>query len=147
MNENREQEEGNGVQSPVPNINTSGLCAALKKYAPKAQQNHENNSLNGVFEPGNQFVITGDKIKIAGDDPSCGLYFVPVGGAPIIGGHPAPIKLTRIVENTSNKIIGVIPETDWAFIKVEIRTQYTGSTSVFLKEPRVLTSDFTIEHV
>jgi hypothetical protein len=28
-----------------------------------------------------------------------------------------------------------------------IRTQYTGSTSVFLKEPRVITSDFTIEHV
>jgi hypothetical protein len=107
---------------------------------------HENNSINGVFEPGNQFVLTGEKIRIAGDNPSCGLYFVPVGGAPI-GGHPAPIKMTRIVENTSNKIIGIIPETDWAFIKVEIRTQYAGSGSVFLKEPRVITSDFTIEHV
>jgi hypothetical protein len=102
---------------------------------------HENNSINGVFEPGNQFVLTGEKIKIAGDDPSNGMYFEPVGS------NDPPVKVTRLVENTSGKLIGIIPETVWAFNKVEIRTQFAGSGSIFLKSPRVITSDFTIEHV
>jgi hypothetical protein len=102
---------------------------------------HENNSINGVFEPGNQFVLTGEKIKIAGDDPSNGMYLVPVGS------NDAPVKVTRIVENTGGKLIGVIPQTVWAFNKIEIRTQYASSSSVFLKTPRVITSDFTIEQV
>jgi hypothetical protein len=100
----------------------------------------ENASVNGVYEPGNQFMISGHKIKIAGDDPGCGLYFVPAGS-----GGP-PVKVTRIVENSANKIIGIIPETSWAYCKLEIHTQYSGSTTVFLKNTRVITSEFTLEH-
>jgi hypothetical protein len=51
------------------------------------------------------------------------------------------------VENTKNKIIGIIPETSWAYSKIEIRSQFASSGSVFLKSPRVTTSEFTIEHV
>jgi hypothetical protein len=51
------------------------------------------------------------------------------------------------VENTPNKIIGVIPETAWANSKIEIRSQFSGSGSTSLKTPRVITSEFTIEHV
>jgi hypothetical protein len=102
---------------------------------------HENNSLNEIYEPGNQFVLTGHKLKIAGEDPSCGMYFVP---ADHVG---APVKVTRIVENSQNKIIGIIPETTWAYSKIEIRSQFSGSPTVFLKNLRVITSDFTLEHV
>ena len=100
----------------------------------------ENASVNGVYEPGNQFMISGHKIKIAGDDPGCGLYFVPTGS-----GDP-PVKVTRIVENSANKIIGIIPETNWAYCKLEIHTQYSGSSTVFLKNTKVITSEFTLEH-
>jgi hypothetical protein len=101
----------------------------------------ENNSINGVLEPGHQFMITGHRLKVIGDDPTCGLYFVPVGY------DDPPVKVTRIIENTPTKIIGVIPEVGWAFSKLEIRTQYSGSKTAFLKNVRVITSDFTLEHV
>jgi hypothetical protein len=51
------------------------------------------------------------------------------------------------VENTQNKIIGIIPETTWAYSKIEIRSQFSGSGSTSLKTPRAISSEFTIEHV
>jgi len=102
---------------------------------------HENDSINGVYQEGNQFVLTGNKIKIAGDDPDCGMYFVPTDC------DCPPVKVTRLVENSSTKLIGIIPKTVWAHSRVEIRTQYSGSTTVFLKTPRVISSDFILENV
>jgi hypothetical protein len=96
---------------------------------------------NSIFVPGNGFIITGDKIKIAGEDPSLGLYLVPVDGT------EAPVKITRIIENTSSKITSILPSAGSGYYlnRLEIRTQYTGSTTIFLKEPRVITSGFTLE--
>jgi hypothetical protein len=102
---------------------------------------HENHATNGIYEPGDMFVLTGHKLKIAGGDPSCGMYFTPVGYS------DPPVKVTRIVENTSNKLIGIIPDTAWAYSKIEVHTQYTGSGINFLKTPRVITSGFQLEHV
>jgi hypothetical protein len=57
----------------------------------------EEEAVNSVFVPGNMFVISGTRIKIAGDDPSCGLYFVPVD-------EPSKaVKVERIGENTPSK--------------------------------------------
>ena len=95
---------------------------------------------NSVFVSGNLFVIQGSKIKLAGDDPDVGVYFVPVD-------DPAQaVKVTRIAENTATKIIGVCPQTGFMLNRIEIRTQYTGS-SILLKEPRVITSVFILEEV
>jgi hypothetical protein len=54
-------------------------------------------SVNRVFVPGNQFVITGDKIKVAGEDPACGVYMVPVDDP------SSALKLTRIAENSPGR--------------------------------------------
>jgi hypothetical protein len=49
------------------------------------------------------------------------------------------LKLTRIPENTVGKIIGIMPKST-GFVKnrVEIRTQFTGSASKFLKDVRII---------
>jgi len=101
----------------------------------------ENDSINHMYEPGNQFILTGSKIRIAGEDPSCGMFFVPEGDD-----SPA-VQVTRIAENTAGKIIGVIPSTAYAFNRIEIRTQFSGSTGTMLKKPRVIKSKFVLEHV
>jgi hypothetical protein len=100
----------------------------------------EAESTNTVFIPGDQFVINGHKIKVAGDNPSCGVYMVPVD-------DPAhAVKLTRIAENSPNKIIGVMHQsTGYGQNKIEIRTQFSGSGSTFLKTPRVIASGFVLE--
>jgi len=96
-------------------------------------------STNGIFSQGSQFVISGHKIKITGGDPNVGLYFVPVD-------DPAQaVKVTRIAENTASKIIGIAPQTGFMRNRIEIRTQFSGSGSTTLKAPRVITSSFIIE--
>ena len=101
----------------------------------------EAQSTNAVFVPGDQFAVCGHKIKIAGDDPSCGVYIVPVD-------DPAhPIKITRLADNTASRITGVLPNnhTGLPLHRIEIRTQYTGSGTSTLKAPRVIASAFTLE--
>jgi hypothetical protein len=56
------------------------------------------------------------------------------------------LKLTRIIENTAGKIIGVMPKsTGFAYNRVQIRTQCAGSSNTFLKAPRIITSNFILE--
>ena len=93
---------------------------------------------NTIFASGNQFILTGDKIKIEGDDPEVGLFFAPTDGSPAV-------KVTRILENNPSKIIGIIPEVKHSFNRIEIRTQFSGATP--LKWPRLITSRFTLEHI
>jgi hypothetical protein len=98
-------------------------------------------SVNGFFTPGNMFCINGNKIKLAGDDPGCGVFFVPVEDP------SKAVKVTRIGENSSSTITGIAPGTNYQFNRIEIRTQYTGSTVTFLKTPRSIVSDFILEEI
>jgi hypothetical protein len=102
----------------------------------------EADSINVAFVPGNQFSIHGHKIKVTGDSPDVGVYLVPVEDP------SKKVKITRIGENTPTKIIGVLPDsTGYTHNRIEIHTQFTGSTSNTLKTPRVITSAFTLEEI
>jgi hypothetical protein len=99
----------------------------------------EEEYVNTQFLPDNMFAVHGHKIKIAGDDPSCGMYFVPVQDP------TKAVKVTRIGDNTSTRVTGIAPNTGHAQNKIQIRTQYSGSTAAYLKTPRTITSSFTLE--
>jgi len=99
----------------------------------------EAEAVNTIFTTGDHFILHGHKIKVAGDDPGVGVYFVPAR-------HPdEAVKVTRIVENNPSKIIGVIPETEYSEYRVEVRTQFAGSGSISLKTIRAITSSFILE--
>jgi hypothetical protein len=99
----------------------------------------ELNSINTMYIPGNMFAISGHKIKIAGEDPSVGVYFVPVDDP------SRAVKVTRLGENSASHVSGIAPDTGFIQNKIEIRTQYNGSGTSVLKAPRVITSSFTLE--
>jgi hypothetical protein len=99
----------------------------------------EENSTNAIFIPGGQFVIHGHRIKTAGDDPSVGVYFVP------IDNPSKAVKVGRLAENTPTKIIGIAPKTEYSRNRIEIRTQFEGSSTKFLKTVRYITSGFVLE--
>jgi hypothetical protein len=100
---------------------------------------NEEDSVNGLFMPGNIFALHGNKIKIAGEDPDNGVYFVPE-DVPSMA-----VKVDRIAENSASKITGIAPDTGHVFNRIEVRTQYNGSSSSFLKSPRAITAGFIIE--
>jgi len=95
--------------------------------------------INSSYVPGDQFILHGSKIKIAGDDPACGLYFVPAGNP------TGAVKVARIAENYPSKIIGIAPQTSNRYNKLEVRTQFAGSSGRLLKNVSVIASDFVIE--
>ena len=101
----------------------------------------EEHAENSIFVRDNMFVLTGDKIKIEGDDPGIGLFLVPVDSP------DNPIKVERISENTPSKITGIMPSSKYIVHKLEVRTQFTGDAKTLLKVPRIITSSFTISAV
>ena len=99
----------------------------------------EENSVNDFFTPGNIFAIHGHKIKLAGEDPSVGVYFIPLEDA------SKAVKVERIADNNPSRITGIAPHTGYSQNRIEIRTQYSGENNRFLKAPRTITSSFTVE--
>jgi len=63
----------------------------------------EENAVNTLFIPGDQFILIGHYIKVAGPHPGNGVYLVPVDNP------SAAVKISRIAENSPSKIIGIIP--------------------------------------
>jgi hypothetical protein len=78
-------------------------------------------------------------IEVAGNDPGIGVFFVPVDDP------SKAVKMTRIAENSPSQVTGIAPNTGYQQNRIEIRTQYSGTTNVYLKAPRTITSAFVIE--
>jgi hypothetical protein len=90
-------------------------------------------SVNESLTPGGMFSMIGHKLKVAGTDPSCGVYFLaaanPSQRVPVSG---------HLAENAPGKIIGIIPALAAGQWKVEVVTQYSGATNNPLKNPRTI---------
>jgi hypothetical protein len=96
-------------------------------------------AVNETLTPGGIFAIVGHKIKVFGNDPEVGIYFVSADGAGL------RVKVEgRLAENTMTKLIGVIPALDVEEWKMEVKTQYAGSSDTALKTPRMVESAFTL---
>jgi hypothetical protein len=95
--------------------------------------------VNETLTLGGQFSIAGHKIKAAGEDPEVEVYFVS-------GTDSAQqVKVSgHLAENTPSRVIGVIPALAAGTWKVEIRTQFNGSSSRTLKNPRTIAGAFTL---
>jgi hypothetical protein len=100
----------------------------------------EDNLINSTFVPGNGFMIHGHNIRIEGDDPACGLYFVPVEDP------SKKVKITRILENNPSKVMGLSASTGVSINRIEIVTQHSGGGTL-LTSPRTITSPFTLEEI
>jgi hypothetical protein len=101
----------------------------------------EDDIAHNMFVPGDMVAVYGSKIKVAGDHPDNGVYFVPVDDP------SQAVKMGRVGENNPTKITGIAPDTPYDRLRIEIRTQFTGATDKFLKEPRVIASAFVLEHL
>jgi hypothetical protein len=93
-------------------------------------------SVNDLLTPGRNARISGGKIKIEGDDPSCGVYFVNE-----TDGSRVKVDGRDIVENGKSRLLVVIPALAAGTYRLEITTQSTGSGGVPLKTPRTAVFD------
>jgi hypothetical protein len=92
-------------------------------------------AVNETLTPGGMFTLTGHKIKVAGDNADCGVYFAEAAGT------GQRVQVTRhLADNQSNRIVGIIPALAAGTWTVEVVTQFTGSGSSALKTPRTIKS-------
>jgi hypothetical protein len=97
--------------------------------------------VNEVVTKDGMFILSGDKIRIAGDAATTGVYFFSPGSPDV------SIKVTtNLAINDPSKIIGMVPELpsdkDWY---VEVHTNFSGNTATLLKETRTIRSKFTVK--
>ena len=90
---------------------------------------------DGYISAGEDILIEGTKIKVAGDDPSCGVYFIN-------RDDDTSYKVERrLTQNDPSRIIARVPaELAPGAYTLRIITQYSNS-AVLLKEPRTLEYD------
>ena len=88
-------------------------------------------SLNSAITPGNMIHLLGNKIKIEGENPACGVWFVSQAD-----GSRTPIS-EHLGINRGTELFGLIPALNPGAYRLEVVTQFTGGSSV-LKEPRTI---------
>jgi len=97
-------------------------------------------TINDTITGRSNFILTGNKIKVVGDPDVCGVFFIPTDEP------DKRLKVEgRLTENFPSKIIGTTPMlVAPKSYRVEVVTQFAGSGSIMLKEPRTLASTFTL---
>jgi hypothetical protein len=93
-------------------------------------------SVNDLLTPGRNLKISGGKVKIEGEEPSCGLYFVNVAD-----GGRVQVDAQDIVENQNSRLLIIIPALSVGTYHLELTTQYMSGGGKTLKEPRTLVFD------
>jgi len=101
----------------------------------------DEDSVNGLYVPGNQVAIHGSKIEVCGDDPGVGVFFVPEGNP------SGAVKMPRLGIHQPSLITGIAPHTGSQFNRIEVRTQFSGVNGRYLKTLRTLTSAFVLEEI
>jgi hypothetical protein len=91
-------------------------------------------SVNDLLTPLRNLKITGHKIKVAGDDPDVGVYFINSATT-----ERTQVEAEDIVTNNPSEVIVVTPALAAGTYQVEIVTQFTVGT--LLKDPRTTTFD------
>jgi hypothetical protein len=90
-------------------------------------------TLNSALTPGGMLHIAGHKIKVEGDKPEVGLWFIAADGT-----------RTKVTENLAvnrpAEVIALVPALAPGAYRLEIVTQYTGS-GVTLKEARTIKAE------
>jgi len=100
----------------------------------------DTDTVNDSLTGGGDFIINGDKIKVAGDDDECGVFFE------LTDDPDRRIKVEkRLSRNLPSQIIGRIPMLlAPKSYRVVIVTRYASSGSL-LKEPRTIVSSFELD--
>jgi len=89
---------------------------------------------NERLTPGGVLEVWGNNIKITGDNPDCGLYFIPESGD--------TVKAQVIAQNKPKSLIVLIPMLSVGIYSLKVVTQFTRGT--LLKSPRAYSFSKTL---
>jgi hypothetical protein len=95
-------------------------------------------SMNDRITPNRNLRIRGSKLKLAGENPDVGVYFINEAT-----GEQIKVEADEIVDNKPSELMIIVPELGVGLYLVQVTTQFSSS-SILLKEPRTVTFDKTL---
>jgi hypothetical protein len=95
-------------------------------------------SVNERITPNRNLRIRGSKLKLAGDNPSVGVYFINE-----TTGEQIKVEADEIVDNKPSELVIVVPQLNPGLYLVKVITQFSPG-SILLKDPRTVTFDKTL---
>jgi len=126
--------QGEKLRAEIPNIEVNILGIADSSAVILQVTDVKSGSVNDLLTPGRNLKIAGSKIKVTGEDPSVGVFFVNA-----VTQARTKVDASDIVTNNPSEVMVVIPELAAGTYAIELLTQYLGSQT--LKEPRTATLD------
>lgn len=121
--------QGEKLRAEIPKIEINILGVADASSAILQVTDVKSGNINDLLTPGRNLKISGTKIKVGGDNPENGIYFVSTDT-----NTRTKVEETDVVVNNPSELIVIIPTLPAGTYKLEIVTQQSGST--LLKEPR-----------
>jgi len=93
-------------------------------------------SINDLLTPNKAMKIIGSKLKIVGDNPANGIYFVNQDTQ-----ERTQVDISDFVTNYPSELVFIIPDLPAGTYKIEVTNQFTDKKSRLLKEPRTAVFD------
>lgn len=121
--------QGEKLRAEIPAIEVDILGTADSSASIFQVKDIKSGAVNDVLTPGKNLKIRGNKIKVTGENPDCGIFLVNTATQARIA-----VPSDDIVINNPSEIVIVIPELAAGSYTLEIVSQYAGSNT--LKEPR-----------
>lgn len=126
--------QGEKLRAEIPTIEISILGVADNSAAVLQVTDVKSGSVNDQITPGRNLKIQGSKIKIAGENPANGVFFVDVATE-----ARTPVDITDRVVNNPSELIVLVPDLAPGSYRLEVVTQFTNGN--ILKEPRTAVFD------
>ena len=121
--------QGEKLRAEIPSIEVEILGIADASSAILQVTDVKSGSVNDLLTPNRNLKISGNKIKIAGEDAANGVYFVDTTTQ-----ARTAVDATDIVTNNPSEVIIVTPALAAGTYTIEVVTQYAQGS--LLKEPR-----------
>ncbi|WP_346983678.1 DNA-binding domain-containing protein [Chryseobacterium sp. POE27] len=126
--------QGEKLRVEIPNIEVEILGVAEASAIILQVTDVKSGSVNDLLTPGRNLKIAGSKIKVAGNDPFVGVFFVNT-----TSNVRTIVEESDMVTNNPSELIVVVPPLPAGTYHLEVVTQYAGS--IMLKEPRTAVFD------
>ena len=127
--------QGEKLRAEIPNIEINILGVADASSIILQVKDIKSGTVNDILTPGRNLKVNGSKIKVAGDNPANGIFFVNT-----TDNSRTQVEATDVVVNNPSELIVIIPALATGIYTLEVVTQYT-SNSTLLKEPRTAAFD------
>ncbi len=128
--------QGSLMRKELENVKVNILGVADASLSIAQVIDVKSGSVNDLITPNRNLKISGYKLKIVGESSENGVYLVNQSSMERIR-----VDDSEIVTNNPSELIIVVPELNPGTYKLEVATQFSGNTKIFLKELRITVFD------